>query len=401
MQSPADNSNELVVIPRPQPGGGRGWQRWAPYAAMAWSLIYAGLGAFWAAGGRGFPYTAEAASDLTGPLLARFSAGFAWAVVVLVGLPAVALGVTMLRGAPSRASRRLLIALGCLVAGAFLLLMTSLNLLVRLGYLPYALVNLLTGGEKGPALLEGFVQWAFLHQVLCLVGGFLWLAATLCYSRRSQGACLYCGRRDTPVMWRTPEQAARWGRNAVILAMLAPVFYFITRFAWAVGIPLGMSEAYWRRGQESGNWIAGFFLASFGLVGAFLMLGLVQRWGEIFPRWMVGLAGRRVPIALAVTPAALVSVILLVGGIGIWADLGRVVAFLSASGAQWQNIFGEIFFQLGPTLLFPLWGAALAVATLGYYYRRRGACRVCGRGASPQAAQIAASHLPAQPGAVA
>jgi hypothetical protein len=37
---------------------------------------------------------------------------------------------------------------------------------------------------------------------------------------------------------------------------------------------------------------------------------------------------------------------------------------------------------VGPTLLFPVWAVSLAVATLGYYYRRRGPCRLCGRGAS-------------------
>ena len=99
------------------------------------------------------------------------------------------------------------------------------------------------------------------------------------------------------------------------VAMVAPVFYALTRYAWALGFPLGMSEEYLRRGQESGMWISGLFLATFGLVGAVLMLGLVQRWGEVFPRWMIGLAGRRVPIALAVVPASLVSVLLIVGGI--------------------------------------------------------------------------------------
>jgi hypothetical protein len=53
----------------------------------------------------------------------------------------------------------------------------------------------------------------------------------------------------------------------------------------------------------------------------------------------------------------------------------------AAAGAEGMVLAGEIIFQLGPTLLFPVWGAALAVATLGYYYRRRGPCNVCGRGA--------------------
>jgi hypothetical protein len=144
-----------------------------------------------------------------------------------------------------------------------------------------------------------------------------------------------------------------------------------------------MSEEYLRLGQERGTWISGLFLATFGVLGALLMLGLVQRWGEVFPRWMIGLSGRRVPIALAVVPAALVSVLLIVGGVGIWADIPRMIAAAAAGGAETVGpIEGIIAFQLGPTLLFPVWGLALAVATLGYYYRRRGPCNVCGRGAS-------------------
>jgi hypothetical protein len=97
---------------------------------------------------------------------------------------------------------------------------------------------------------------------------------------------------------------------------------------------------------------------------------------------MIGLAGRRVPIALAVIPASLASVLLFVGGIGIWSGLPQMVANLRAIGAADIEIIGAIIFQLGPTLLFPVWGVALAVATLGYYFRRRSPCSVCGRGVS-------------------
>jgi hypothetical protein len=140
-------------------------------------------------------------------------------------------------------------------------------------------------------------------------------------------------------------------------------------------------------------WTSGLFLATFGLVGAVLTLGLVQRWGEGFPRWMVGLAGRRVPIALAVAPALLVSVLLVVGGVGIWSGLGQMAANLEAGGAGGMTIFGEIFFQVGPTLLFPVWGVALAVAALGYYYRRRGPCSVFGRGELSQPTQQPAKSV--------
>ncbi len=102
------------------------------------------------------------------------------------------------------------------------------------------------------------------------------------------------------------------------------------------------------------------------------MLGLVQRWGEIFPRWMIGLSGRRVPIALAVVPAAILSVLLMVTGVAILSGWGQMAN--NAAGTE-QNMV----IMVGPVALFPVWAAALAVATLGYYLRRRGPCVRCGR----------------------
>ena len=361
-------------------GGVRDWQRWAPYAAVVWSLVYAALGGYWAAGGLGFPYTPETVSDALGPLVGRFGPGVAWIVVISAGIPALAVGVAMLRGVRSRALRPFLIAAGTLLAGVLLLLMTGLDLLVKLGYIPYTVLSLFNGAKFGQGYLASLTQWTTIHQLLCLIGGFLWLTATVVYTRRSGDACLYCGRRNSSEGWNSHDNAARWGRIAIYVSMVAPVFYAFTRYAWALGFPLGMSEEYLRRGQESGTWISGLFLATFGLVGVILTFGLVQRWGEVFPRWMIGLAGRRVPIALAVIPAALVSVLLVVGGIGIWAMLPQMAAALAAGGSEGIGLIGEITFQVGPTLLFPVWGVALAVATLGYYYRRRVPCRVCGRG---------------------
>jgi hypothetical protein len=354
----------------------RGWQHWAPYAAVAWSLVYAALGLYWAVSGRGFPYSPGLVSDVTtGPVAGRFGPGVAWIAVTMAGLPAAAVGAAMLRGVRSRVLRSLLIIAGALLAGVLLLLMIEFNLLIQLAYIPFVVFNLLIGAEFGQVFLEGLIQskWTIAHQLLCLTGGFLWLAATLSYARRSGDACLYCGRRDGPEGWKSPEHAARWGRIAVYVALVVPVFYALTRYAWVLGIPLGMSEEYHRLGQESGEWISGLFLANFGLVGAVLMLGLVQRWGEVFPRWMVGLAGRRVPIALAVVPASIMVVLFMVAGITMWSIYNQVADAAAATGQDMAIV-------VGPVLLFPVWAAALAVATLGYYYRRRGSCSVCGRG---------------------
>lgn len=377
----ADSNRMASVVPA-RGGGVRDWQRWAPYAAVAWSLVYAALGITWAVSGGGFPYTPETVSNGMEPLLRRFGPGAAWIVVMLAGIPAAALGAAMLRGVRSRTLRPLFITAGALLAGVLLLLMTSLDLLVKFGYSPYILFKLITGAEVG-SYLESYIRWTTVHQILCLLGGFLWLAATFCYSRQSGDACLYCGRRDGPEGWTSPDNAARWGRIAVYVAMVAPVLYALTRYAWALGFPLGMSEELFRPGQESGKWIgAALSLGNFILLGAFLMLGLVQRWGEVYPRWVIGLAGRRVPIALAVVPASIVSVLLIVGGIGIWSGLDQMADNLAAIGVEGIRLIWEITVQVGPTLLFPVWGVSLAVATLGYYYRRRGLCSVCGRDAS-------------------
>ena len=360
----------------------REWQRWAPHAAVAWSLVYAALAVYWAVSRRGFPYgpSTEPGGMAMGPLIGRFGPAVAWIVVLVAGIPAAAVGTAMLRGVRSRTLRPLFVTAGTVLAGVLLLLMTGLNLLVLFGYIPYVVFDLFTSAKVGPGYLKDLTQWTVVHQLLCLVGGFLWLAATVSYGRRSRDACLHCGRRDGPEGWQGANRAARWGRIAVYVSMVAPVFYALTRVAWALGFPLGMSAEHLRRGQERGMWVSGLFLAIFGLVGAVLTLGLVQRWGELFPRWMIGLAGRRVPIALAVVPASLVSVLLVVGGIVIWSHLDQMVARLVASGAKGMELIEGIAFPVGPTLLFPVWGVALAVATLGYCYRRRGPCAVCGRG---------------------
>ncbi len=380
--------SDMAGAVRPRVGVGD-WPVWAPYAAVAWSLVFAALGLVWAVSGHGFPYASTNAFEVMGPLLVRFGQPVAWIVVLLAGLPAAAMGVAMLRGVSGRLLRPLFIAACVLLSLILLLFPDDLTLLEMLGYVPYAIVGLLTGASAGQRYLATLDQfkWVLAYQLFCLLGGFIWLAATVSYTRLSGAACRYCGRGDRLDSWNSPANAARWGRVAVYVAIVQPLFYALTRFAWALGIPLGMSEAYLRQGQESATWTAGLFLASFGLLGALLMLGLVQHWGEVFPRWMIGLAGRRVPIAMAVIPASIVSVVLVVGGLSIWSGLGQMVANMQAIGWDTTLIAGGIIFQVGPTLLFPIWGIALAVATLGYYFRRRGPCKVCGRGLPVEAAE--------------
>jgi hypothetical protein len=51
-----------------------------------------------------------------------------------------------------------------------------------------------------------------------------------------------------------PDAASGWGRWAVSVAVIVPVLYAVTRWAWPLGIPLGISEKFLREGQEIGLW---------------------------------------------------------------------------------------------------------------------------------------------------
>ncbi len=205
LQTAVQGSGTAGAVPA-RAGGVRDWQRWAPYAAVAWSLVYAALGVYWAVSGRGFPYAPETVSDVAGPVVGRFGPGVAWIVVMMAGIPAAAMGAAMLRGVRGRVFRPLFITAGALLAGVLLLLMTDINLLTMLAYIPFVVFKLLTGAEIGIYLQALTGTWTLAHQLLCLTGGFLWLAATVSYARRSGDACLYCGRRDGPEGWTSPTK---------------------------------------------------------------------------------------------------------------------------------------------------------------------------------------------------
>ena len=233
-------------------------------------------------------------------------------------------------------------------------------------------------------VLALLIRWFFLHRIHSWIGVLVGLLAIFAF----WAITLY-------IIIPPPERceiplACEWLGIGIFMF----TFYTIVMVAiyigcaFALGIPLGISEEYLRLGQARGMWTVGAFMASFGLVGAVLTLGLTQHWGEVFPRWMIGLAGHRVPIALAVVPASVVSVLLLVGGIAMWSGYAQMVAESLAGGKENISIIAE-----APTTLFPVWGVALAVATLGYYYRRRGACGTCGRGASGKAGEPSTSGL--------
>ena len=92
MKTLTTGPNRMANVISARGGVVRDWQRWTPYAAVAWSLIYAALGAYCAVSGRGFPYTPETVFDPMEPLLERFGLGVEWIVVIMAGIPGALVG---------------------------------------------------------------------------------------------------------------------------------------------------------------------------------------------------------------------------------------------------------------------------------------------------------------------
>jgi hypothetical protein len=352
------------------------WPGWVIYAAGAWSLFYGLLGLYWTAGGAGFPFGRAHDRSAALSILANVQAETAAPVITVLGLLGVVVAWIMVQTWGEGLWRALLPGFAWLLAVILALLIPDYRVLVAAAYAPIFLVGAPFGWPPVSFLIA--VPWPVINQFLCILGGCLWGAAALVYQRTTQGACAYCGRSAKTNGWTTQTAAARWGKWATYTAVIIPMLYAATRWAWALGIPLGVSEEFLRAGQEVGLWWAGAALATVAVAGALLTLGLIQPWGEHFPRWLPVLGGKPVPIALAVLPASLVAILVTTAGLMyvrlvISGTFGVIVPALDIN-------LGENWATLAPELLWPLWGVALGAATLAYYYRRRGRCPRCGRG---------------------
>ncbi len=342
---------------------------------MAWSLGYGALGLFWWTGGIGFPFGIE--NDPAGQIsiLSGARAAETAPIIAVLGFLGALVALAMARGRGRGPLRPILIAFGLAAAVVLGLLIPDYRVLLFVAYTPIVLLGAPFGWPPGASLLDA-VTWPLVNQLMGIGGGALWAAASVVYWRRGRGGCAFCGRSDDAATWTTPDRAARWGRWATHAAVAVPLVYALTRWAWALGFPLGITEELLREGQAIGLWVAGAALATLAVLGAILTLGLIQPWGEAFPRWLPVLRGRRVPPALAIVPASLVAVLVTSAGLMFWrmtlsggfplGDLG-----LLTLDSDWAAI--------APELLWPLWGAALGAATLAYHFRRRARCPCCGR----------------------
>ncbi|WP_210747821.1 hypothetical protein [Actinomadura latina] len=115
-------------------------------------------------------------------------------------------------------------------------------------------------------------------------------------------------------------------------------------------------------------------LSVFSELVAFTAVGLIARWGEVFPRWVPWVRGRRVPITAAVIPAAVGAAILTV----LW-TVSIVNGLVFRETIQGRPLpdgfpihFGSWEGVLGVVAYAPLvaWGPLLGVVTVAYFRRR-------------------------------
>jgi hypothetical protein len=322
--------------------------------AAVWSTLYLGLGLAWLFGAGGNP--ADPAVDATladNPSLSLFGLwGPRASAAVLAGLAllGLVLSVLMVRPARSRPAAWAVTGAGVALGLTLAVVLPDFRLLAMIGYTPILAVLALVGALPDQAY---FWPWPLVNLAVLSVAGLAFLMTASDYRRRSA---------PSDVDRRTPEAATRWGRGAVAVAVAVPVGYAITRFAWALGIPLGVTQDLL---DELGNavWV-GAALGALALGGAVLTLGLTQRWGEVFPRWMPVVRGRAVPVRLATVPARLVAVVV--------ASAGLMFVRLAVTGTNEGLPFttSDIAAWL-PEMFWPLWGAALAAAAYAYEVRRR------------------------------
>ena len=110
--------------------------------------------------------------------------------------------------------------------------------------------------------------------------------------------------------------------------------------------------------------------------GIVLTTGLVCRWGEVLPRWLPCVGGRRVPIRLAVIPG------LVVAFAAVTAAPGEIVRLLELDAAA--ALQGLALMPL------PIWAPALTIAVIAYGLRRRAAAPMLSERQRSQAAHSSA-----------
>jgi hypothetical protein len=167
----------------------------------------------------------------------------------------------------------------------------------------------------------------------------------------------------------TAAAVPRWANLAAHAVPWTTVPSGLWRIALGVGVPVGFSgelaEVYAAPGWAITPYVIVLSVVTEGL--ALLTLGLVKPWGEVVPRWIPVLGGRRVPTVAAVAAAGLGAVAvtwITVSSAFLW----NTPANNGDPGAP-HGVAGLVMTVCYAPLL--AWGPLLAVVTVAYAVRRR------------------------------
>ncbi|KJS59140.1 hypothetical protein [Streptomyces rubellomurinus] len=162
-----------------------------------------------------------------------------------------------------------------------------------------------------------------------------------------------------------PAPAPRWAVRCAHAAALTTIPSGLWRIAMAFGLPVGYSDEVLRQDFHIPGvgvvYVAGLSVVCEAL--ALLTIGLVRPWGEVVPRWIPFIGGRRVHPLAAVIPAGLGAIALTVlwSGFLTWWSVEHRPAF----EGPWGDIVGVCYQPL------VLWGPLLGAVTVNYYLRHR------------------------------
>ncbi|WP_063774811.1 hypothetical protein [Kitasatospora azatica] len=174
---------------------------------------------------------------------------------------------------------------------------------------------------------------------------------------------------------RTAAGVARWAVWAAFATTLTTLPSCIWRIAaFTFDAPLVEHNATPPPGHGTeliqGGWWYVIVLSVVSESLAYLAVGLVSRWGEVWPRWVPGLAGRRVPILAAVIPAGIGATVLMVLPYSmVMFAQGKMLDGTHSTGATTHGAQTVAFWLA--YLPLAAWGPLLAVLTVHYYRRRR------------------------------
>lgn len=221
-------------------------------------------------------------------------------------------------------------------------------------------VVVLAGGLWG--ILTGTLRGDRLRQLGAnLAGGFAGAAGELItillFTILAVGWAVLVGTtlRGTPLSGRLTGWVVRHRRGLTIIAALGPVPYALARATWLTPWPQ-FAGPIDELPPETRLW--GLLLGGAAVLGAVLTVGLIRPWGETFPRWMPGLAGRTVPIRAAAVPGGIVAALLTLAAVPM------LVAMLTEDLAGGEKALSVLLFP------FWVWGPALALAVWGYVGHR-------------------------------